>query len=269
MLGRFFRYIRSLFSSKMDQIEDPEVLLAQAQEDMKQNLIQSRERAVEAITQKNRLKLMVEEGEKKASQLQAQAEQALKRGDRDLALKVMHEKLIHEKALGDTWQAYEQAMQTSDSIKTAIRREEEQYRQRLAEKLALVANWKQSQIQISINKALEGMSIEEASAGWERAQEKILMAQSEAQARSELAAASVQAKFAELEDRGIDVEAERQLAELESRMLAEPEQAPQLAASNEAAGEAEVAAGETEPEAEPADEAAEGEEKPSEEQKPE
>ena len=267
MLGRIFRYLRSLFSSKMDQLEDPEVLLAQAQEDMKQNLIQNRERAVEAITQKNRLKLMVEEGEKKASQLQAQAEQALKRGDRDLALKVMHEKLIHDKALGETWQAYEQAVQTSDSIKTAIRREEEQYRQRLAEKLAMVANWKQSQIQISINKALEGMSIEEASAGWERAQEKILMAQSEAQARSELAAASVQAKFAELEDRGMDVEAERQLAELESRMLAEPEQVPQLEASNEQSAEAEEPGAAAEPQAD--DEAAEGEGKPSEEKKPE
>jgi phage shock protein A len=265
MLGRIVRYFKSLFSSKMDQLEDPEVLLAQAQEDMKQNLVQNRERAVEAITQKNRLKLMVEEGEKKASQLQAQAEQALKRGDRDLALKVMHEKLIHDKALGETWQAYEQAMQTSDSIKTAIRREEEQYRQRLAEKLALVANWKQSQIQISINKALEGMSVEEASAGWERAQEKILMAQSEAQARTELASASVQAKFSELEDRGMDIEAERQLAELESRMLAEPEQAPQLAASNEPVDET---AGEPEPE-ETVEEASEGEEKPSEEQKPE
>lgn len=244
MLKRLMRYFRGLFAGKMEEMEDPEVLLAQAQEDMKESLARNRERAVEAITQKNRLKLMVEEGEKKSSTLQAQAEHALKRGDRDLALKMMQEKLIHDKTLGETWQAYDQAIQTSDTIKAAIRREEEQYRQRLAERLALVANWKQSQIQISINKALEGMSIEDASATWERAQEKIMMAQSEAAARAEISASGVRAKFAELEDRTLDAEAERQLAELESRMLGAGEPKPQLSASNEPSGAEEEPAGE-------------------------
>jgi len=220
MLRRIWRYLKALLTGKLEAVEDPEVLLSQAQQEMRENLARNRERAVEAITQKNRLKLMLDEGEKRSANLQAQAELALKRGDRELALRVMQEKLAYDKTLESTRQSYEQAVQTSETVKAAIRREEEEFRQKLAERLAMVANWKQAQIQIAINKALEGMSVGEAGETWERAQEKIMQAQSEAQARAELAAASVQAKIAELEDQTVDVEAEKALEELEARMQA-------------------------------------------------
>jgi len=244
MLRRIWRYLKALLTGKLAQWEDPEVLLAQAHQEMRENLARNKERAVEAITQKNRLKLMVEEGERKAANLQAQAELALKRGDRDLALRVMREKLVYDKTLADTKQSYEQAVQTAETVKVAIRREEEAFRQKLAERLAMVANWKQAQIQIAINKALEGMSVGDASETWERAQEKIMTAQSEAQARTELAAASVQAKIAELEDQAVDVEAEKALQELEARVMPGV-QTQQVAASAEA-GDAEQALAELE-----------------------
>lgn len=233
MFRRIWRYLKALLSGKLGAMEDPEILLAQAQQEMRENLAKNRERAVEAITQKNRLKLMVEEGEKKAANLQAQAELALKRGDRELALRVMREKLVYDKTLANTKQSYEQAIQTSETVKVAIRREEEQFRQRLAERLAMVANWKQAQIQISINKALEGMTVGDASETWERAQEKIMTAQSEASARAELAAASVQAKIAELEDQAVDVEAEKALQELEARSAAGTATQPVSASAGE------------------------------------
>ena len=52
----------------------------------------------------------------------------------------------------------ESVNQTIESIKIAIRREEERIRAKTAQALALKAQWKQSQIEISINKALDGMT---------------------------------------------------------------------------------------------------------------
>jgi phage shock protein A len=184
---------------------------------MRENLAKNRERAVQAITQKNRLQSMVEETEKRVNNLEAQAQMALKREDRELALRIMREKITLEESLKNTKQAFEQAIQTSEAVKVAIRMEEERVRQRLAEKLALTANWKQAQIQISIDKALSGMTMEEETSTWERATEKIKTAQSEASARAELAQASIQAKLADLQDQTVDVEAEKALQELEQR----------------------------------------------------
>jgi phage shock protein A len=217
MFKRFWNYLKALITGKLDQLEDPEVLLSQAQQEMRENLAKNRERAVQAITQKNRLQSMVEETEKRVNNLEAQAEMALKRNDRELALRIMREKITLDESLKSTRQAFEQSIQTSEAVKVAIRREEERVRQRLAEKLALVANWKQSQIQISIDKALSGMTLEEETSTWERATEKIKTAQSEASARAELAQASIQAKLADLQDQTVDVEAERALQDLEQR----------------------------------------------------
>ncbi len=86
MLSRIWRYIVALLSGKMDQIEDPEVLLSQAQREMTEMHARNRERAVQAITQKNNLQQMVDDTQKRVDNLQAKAELALKRGDRDLAL---------------------------------------------------------------------------------------------------------------------------------------------------------------------------------------
>jgi phage shock protein A len=218
MFGRIWRYLRALFLGKLDQLENPEVLLQEAAREMRENLAANRQRAVTAITQKNNLKAMLDEQEKRTATLEAQAEMALKRGDRDLARRVLREKLTFQETMVSTRASYDQAVQASEAIKVAMRRQEEQVRQRTAEALAKKAQWKQAQIQIEIDKALNGLTFDDESAAWERAGEKIRNAQSEASARAELAQAGIQAKIAQLQDDTVDADAEKALQELEQRM---------------------------------------------------
>lgn len=218
MFGRIWRYIKALILGKLDEIEDPEVLLREAAQEMRASLAENRQRAVTAITQKNNLKALLDEQEKRVSQLNAQAEMAVKKGDRDLARRVLREKLTFEGTIQETRVSYEQAVEASEAVKVAIRRQEETVRQRTAEALAKKAQWKQAQIQIEIDKALSGLTFEEESSTWERAGDKIRTAQSEAAARAELSQASIQAKIAGLQDDTIDAEAEKALEELEQRM---------------------------------------------------
>src|SRR3954469_13915437 len=95
-MRRFFNWIKALFNRAMDKVEDPEVMLDQARRDMQATLIANRERAVQAITQKNRLQNMLDDTRKKSAQLESQATMALKQGNRDLATQFMREKMNND-----------------------------------------------------------------------------------------------------------------------------------------------------------------------------
>lgn len=218
MLGRIWRYIRALLLGKLDQLEDPEILLQEAAREMRENLAANRQRAITAITQKNNLKLILDEQQKKSSQMEAQAEAAVKNGNRDIALRFLKEKMAYDETIAQTSTSYEQAVEASDAIKLAIRRQEEVVRQRTAEALAKKAQWKQAQIQIEIDKALNGLTVEDESSTWERAGERIRSAQSEASARAELARESIREKVSELKEITADTDAEKALIELEQKI---------------------------------------------------
>jgi len=59
-MGRFFRWLKALFNRAKDKVEDPDMMLDQARRDMSEALVANREKAVQAITQKNRLQNMLE-----------------------------------------------------------------------------------------------------------------------------------------------------------------------------------------------------------------
>jgi phage shock protein A len=208
-----------MFGAGLDKLEDPELLLSQAQTEMRELHAKNRERAVQAITQKNNLQQMVDDTQKRVDMLQQKAELALKRGDRDLALQLLKEKQQFEVTLTATRESLNQAIETSEAVKTAIKREEERIRQKTAEALALKAQWKNSQIQIAMNKALDSMTgIDDTEQAFGRAQAKIKNANSEMMARSELAKQKVENRMTELDVAEGDIAAENELSALESKL---------------------------------------------------
>lgn len=221
-MKRLFNWFKGLFHKTMDKLEDPEIMLDQAKRDMQQAMISNRERAVQAITQKNRLSGMLEEEKKKSETLEAQAAMALKKGDRDLATALMRQKMTHDATITTLQASYDQAVTTVDQVKLAIRRQEDEVRKKTAEALAMKAQWKQAQIQNSISKALEGLTFENQFEGFGAAQERIREAQSEASARQEMHGTSLQGRIMEMEDSSRDLEAETELEKLEQRLGLKP-----------------------------------------------
>lgn len=224
MFSRFFRYIRALLMGKLDDLEDPEVILDDARREMKEIQIKNREATVQAVTQKNNLQNMVADAEKEIAALDARAVTALKAGNRDLARQFLREKGARESTIAQLKASLEQALQASEAAKVALQRQEEQLRVKTAEALALKARWKQAKIQVELNKALDTLQSSETGQSWERATERIRNKESEAAARAEVAQGSIQSKIADLEAQQVDVEADRSLAELEQRLgLVKPE----------------------------------------------
>lgn len=217
-IARFWRYLVALITGKLEQLEDPEILLDQARREMNETLARNRERAIQAITQKNLLQVEVEKLGKVVRDLEAKAELALKQGNRELALQLVREKKAQEGALAALRTSLEQAAQTVETIKTAIRRQEEEVRVRTAQALAMKARWKQAQIQTAINKALDGLSLENLESSWEVASEKIQKAEAEALARQEMAASSLQGRIVQLQEAQVDQEAEEELRKMEARL---------------------------------------------------
>jgi phage shock protein A len=221
-MRRFFNWLKGLFNRVMDKVEDPEIMLDQARRDMQATLIANREKAVQAITQKNRLQIMLEESRKKSAQLESQATMALKQGNRDLATQFMREKMNHDAVAVQLQGSYDQAAATVEQVKLAIKRQEEEVRKKTAEALAMKAQWKQAQIQNSIAKALDGLTFENQFEGFGAAQERIRDAQSEASARQEMYNTSLSGKIMEMEDKARDLEAESELEKLEERLGLKP-----------------------------------------------
>lgn len=234
-MRRFFNWIKALFNRAMDKVEDPEVMLDQARRDMQAAVIANREKAVQAITQKNRLQGMLEEARKRSAQLESQATVALKTGNRELATQFMREKMNNDATIATLQQSYEQAVATVEQVKVAIKRQEEEVRKKTAEALALKAQWKQAQIQNSISKALDGLTFENQYEGFGAAQERIRDMQSEAAARQEMMSNSIQGKVMAMEDQVRDMEAEEELTKLEARLGMKPAttevEAPQVTVS--------------------------------------
>jgi len=226
-MRRFFNWLKGLFNKTMDKIEDPEVMLDQARRDMQQTLIANKEKAVQAITQKNRLEQMLEDTKKQGDTLEKQATMALKQGNRDLATKLMREKITNDGVMAQLQASYDQAVATVEAVKTAIRRQDEEVRKKTAEALALKAQWKQAQIQSSISKALDGLTFENQFEGFGAAQDRIRMAQSEAAARQEMQSESIQGKVMALQDSAADAEAEEAVSALEQRLGLAPAPAAQ------------------------------------------
>ncbi|MEJ5295817.1 MAG: PspA/IM30 family protein, partial [Fimbriimonadales bacterium] len=221
-LARLWRYLVAWVTGKVEQLEDPEVLLDQARREMQEMLARNRERAIQAITQKNLLQAEVDKLERRVRELERNAELALQQGKRDLALQLIREKKAQESALESLKASLQQAIETVESVKQAIRRQEEEVRVRTAQALALKARWKQAQIQTAINKALEGITIESLESSWGAAEQRIQRAEAEAAARQEMAAQSLQGRVAALQDAQLDAEAEEELRRIEERMGLRP-----------------------------------------------
>lgn len=218
-MNRFFAWLKAIFNRGMDKLEDPEIMLDQARRDMTQALVANREKAVQAITQKNRLQGMLDEAQRKAAQMETQATAALKAGNRDLARQFLREKATNDATIETLKTTYAQAVETVENVKVAIKRQEEEVRRKTAEALALKAQWKQSQIQSSITKALEGLTFEnEYEGSFAAARERIADKQAEASARTEMFSGSIQGKTMAMEDQAADLAADEELKKLEEKL---------------------------------------------------
>ncbi|MBX3096785.1 MAG: PspA/IM30 family protein [Fimbriimonadaceae bacterium] len=237
-MKRFFAWLRAIFHRGMDSLEDPEIMLDQARRDMQGALVANREKAVQAIAQRNRLQKLMDEQTQRSTQLENQAAAALKSGNRDLARQFLREKAGCDQSIESLKPTLATATETVEQVKIAIKRQEEEVRRKYAEALALKAQWKQAQIQSSITQALEGLTFENQYEGsFAAARDKIADKQAEAAARTEMLSGSIQGKMMQMEDQAMDYAADEELRALEEKLGLGPKVSEDQVASSTPADE--------------------------------
>jgi len=218
VFGRMWRVVKGWLLIGVEKAEDPEVILTEAQESMRRELDKAKENAVQAIAARNQLRGVLQDQLNHSASLEAKARAALKAGEEDLAKQLLVEKGTYDQNIEALKGQLAQAEQASEQVKQSIKTMEHQVRQKAAQRLALVAGWKQAKIQEQLNKALSGISLDGANQQFTRAEERIKELQSKADARMELAAGGMQQKMLKLENVVAEEKAANQLEAMKAEM---------------------------------------------------
>lgn len=213
LFGRIVRLIKGWLLIGVEKAEDPEIILAEAQESMRREVEKAKESAVQAIAARNQLRSLLQDQKNHSASLEAKARAALKVGDEELARQLLIEKGTYDQNIESLTVQLEQAEQAAEAVKANIKTMDQHVRQRAAQRLALVAGWKQAKIQDQLNKALSGISLEGHDQQFARAENRIKELQARADARMELAEGGLTQRMQKLESA---VQAEKADAQLEA-----------------------------------------------------
>ena len=145
---------------ELSRVEDPERLLEQAQEEMRASMVRNRERAVEAITAKNHLEILVCDLKKGIEELSDAAAAAERSGDWRQVELLREERRGLEESLSVAEPQWQRTIQIAEQLKSVILGEEERLRQKTAEALALRAQWKVLKIEQSLIRLMTEQSAE-------------------------------------------------------------------------------------------------------------
>ena len=171
----FFLFVKR--EEKKPPVDTAELLLQSAQSQMREAQAKNRERAVQAITQKNNLQAMVDQMQRMVSRLEEQAKTAGQVGDTEREQDLLAERSHSLLTLTQTQMSLKAAIETTEAVKAAMRGEEEAIRTRTAQALTMKAQYRQAQIEFEIEKSKLGMTTTKAGDLFERAQAKIQQAQ--------------------------------------------------------------------------------------------
>ncbi len=158
-------------------VDDAEALLQHAQSQMREAQAKNRERAVQAITQKNTLQALADQTQKIITQLEERAEDARLEGNREREQYLLMERGQYLRTLTQTQAFLTSAIETTEAVKTAMRQEEERIRAKTAQALSMKAQHRQAQIEFAIEKSRLEMTTTEAGELFNRAQSKVQQAQ--------------------------------------------------------------------------------------------
>ncbi|WP_395144893.1 PspA/IM30 family protein [Armatimonas sp.] len=139
--------------------ESADVRLDRVKRLMQETHARNRERAVIAITQKNNLQTQVEYLQKTIQNLQKKADKAFGRGDRELADQLLKEKQSYAQQLCSAEETWQQAVETSEQVKVAIKHEEEWLGQTMTEIVAFEKKWEGCAIHQGMQAQLERIGV--------------------------------------------------------------------------------------------------------------
>jgi phage shock protein A len=178
--------IRSNLNDLIARAENPEKMLNQVIDDMRNQLARARQEVAHAMADASKLKKQVDDEQKQAADWEQRAMLAVRQGRDDLARQALMRHQEHAQraqSLHETWLRHQE---DTDRLRDALRQLNEKIQEAQRKKNLLIARQKRAEAQKRIHETMSGLSDSSAFEAFDRMAEKI-----EQNERMAIAAASV------------------------------------------------------------------------------
>jgi phage shock protein A len=215
VLDRVSTLIRANINDLISRAEDPEKVVNQLLEDMRNQLIQVKTQVAAAIADERLLQNRYEENQKQADEWQRKAELAVERGQDDLAKEALSRKLTSQQVADGFRQQWTDQSAEVEQLKEALGQLEAKITEAQTKKDLLIARSRRAKAETNIRKTLAGVDAGGALSEFERMEDKVEQEEARAKAYAELDHDSLDDKFKELEH---EDKLNRELEELKAKM---------------------------------------------------
>jgi len=200
--------LRSNINDLIARAENPEKMLNQVIDDMRNQLAKARQEVAVAIADAAKLKKQVEDEQKQSQDWEQRAMLAVRQGRDDLARQALMRHKEHAEralALHETWLRHQE---DTEKLRDALRQLSEKIQEAQRKKNLLIARQKRAQAQRRIHETMSGLSDSSAFEAFDRMAERIeqneRMAIAAASVSEELTGDSLEREFKQLESGGDD-----------------------------------------------------------------
>lgn len=228
LFDRVSRVVRSNLNAAVSSAEDPEKILDQALIDMQEDLVQLRQAVASAIASQKRMQQQYNQAQTEANNWTQRAQLALKKGNEDLAREALSRKKSQVDVATSLKAQLDQQSATVDTLKRNLIALEGKISEAKTKKDMLKARAGAAKANEQLQRTMGNMGTSSAMGAFERMEDKVMQMEAQSQAAAELAGATLETQFAELEA-GSDVDDE--LAAMKAQLLGGEEQASLPSAS--------------------------------------
>lgn len=234
LFTRMWRYLRTALGMKFDEAADPRVQLEQAIHEAQDQHRRLKEQAATVIANQKQTESKLDRAMDELEKLSGNAQQALlmaeeartggddaKAAEYERAAETIATKLIAvEQEVEDLKTLHLSAVQASDQAKNAVAQNSATLQKKLSEKQQLLSQLDQATMAETMNDAMASLSetVGQDTPTFTEVRDKIEKRLAQAQGRAELEGSSVEARVLEVEQAQRNVDAQRRLSELRSKL---------------------------------------------------
>jgi len=217
IFGRIADIFKANINDLLDKAEDPEKMIKQMVLEMQESVTKATSGLAQAMAQEKKLQRDYEKFVALSNDWKSKAAQALQAGNEDLARKALAKKAEADQQAAQYKQLYEQAAQTSATLKQQVDQLKAKLDEAKMKEQTLIARSQAAKAQKEIAKNIGTFDYSSVSSKFSKFEEKILKNEAEAQAFTELAGGNTSLDD-EFKSLGKDMAVEDELAKLKAEL---------------------------------------------------
>ena len=184
---RISEVITANINGMIDQAENPERMIRQIIREMEHNIVRAREGVVDAITSEKRLERELEHHRGRSGHWLANAEEALRGENEELAMSALERKKDHDLILRDMEVSWKAAKDTSQTLKSQLRSLENKLAEARRKRTTLSARQRAAEarqhMDVTVHHFQRGLDTQDR---FDRMEDRVLEIEARAEAVAEL-----------------------------------------------------------------------------------